>query len=239
MPSTPTERPAELVLWHLTDSALPTGGFAHSAGMETYIQRGDIEGPEDYEHWLRGYLRQASYNEALAVRFAVELQLSGASFEERLARVMELDRVLNATQTPRELRASMKSMGKRWSRIGAIVTPDDELVVAYRDALNARTAYGNPGLAAGLVLGASGVDVRTAVTAYLMQMANSMTQNAIRAVPLGQDAGQRVLVSVYGTVLEAAELTLGHCEEDLGAAAPALEVAQMAHEELRSRMFMS
>ena len=75
--------------------------------------------------------------------------------------------------------------------------------------------------------------------AYLMQMANSMTQNAIRAIPLGQDAGQRVLVDSYHVVEEAAARTMLNTIADLGVVAPRLEVAQMAHESLRSRMFMS
>lgn len=80
---------------------------------------------------------------------------------------------------------------------------------------------------------------REAVTAYLMQMANSMTQNAIRAIPLGQDAGQRVLVQAYPAITQAAQMTMAHDVSDLGVVAPRLEVAQMAHESLISRMFMS
>lgn len=133
----------------------------------------------------------------------------------------------------------MNSMGKRWSRVAAIVADDDPLVLAYRDKLNARELAGNPGIAAGLVLAATGLPAEEAVRAYLMQMANSMTQNAIRAIPLGQDAGQRVLVDSYHVVEEAAARTMLNTIADLGVVAPRLEVAQMAHESLRSRMFMS
>ena len=66
-----------------------------------------------------------------------------------------------------------------------------------------------------------------------------MTQNAIRAIPIGQDAGQRVLVGAYPVIEQAVEMTMRHDLSDLGSVAPRLEIAQMAHEELRARMFMS
>lgn len=239
MQSIPTNPAAQLVVWHLTDSALPTGGFAHSAGLEVYVQSEEVHDPDTYATWLNGYLRQASFAEALAVRFAVELQQAGLDDDTAVEQLRALDQLAHACQTPKQIRTSMNSMGKRMSRVAAIIAPDDHLVASYAAEINARTMHGNPGIAAGLALGAVGVDVREAVTAYLMQMANSMTQNAIRAIPLGQDAGQRVLVSAYPAILQSAEMTMQHDISDLGVVAPRLEVSQMAHEGLRSRMFMS
>ena len=241
MPNTPTNALdsaetstsgyAQLVLWHLTDSALPTGGFAHSAGMEVSVQSGEIDSPDTYGRWLHGYLRKAS--------FAVELQQAALSVEEKQEHLHALDRLVHACQTPKQVRTSMNSMGKRMSRVAAIIAPEDPLVAHYKKSLTGRSLRGNPGIAAGLVLGSVGVGAREAVTAYLMQMANSMTQNAIRAIPMGQDAGQRVLVQAYPAITQAAQMTMAHDVSDLGVVAPRLEVAQMAHESLISRMFMS
>ncbi|SES09986.1 urease accessory protein UreF [Corynebacterium cystitidis] len=239
MQNIPTSRRAQLVVWHLTDSALPTGGFAHSAGLETYVQADDVHNPETYGAWLHGYLRQASFNDALAVKLAVELHTSSASEDEKLAGLEQLDTLLHAAQTPKQVRVSMNSMGKRMARVASIVAPEDVLVDKYEKAITAREMHGNPGIAAGLALAASGVDQREAVDAYLMQMANSMTQNAIRAIPLGQDAGQRVLVGAYPAIERAGDMTMEHTVADLGVVAPRLEIAQMQHEALRSRMFMS
>lgn len=237
-PTNPTNARARLVIWHLTDSALPTGGFAHSAGMETYVQRGVIDDPDTFAHWLKGYLYQASFNDALAVRFAVELQEAGLKEAEAVVKLAELDALCHATQTPKQLRAAMQSMGKRMSK-ASIVEPDDVLVAEYARGLAAREYKGNPGIAAGLVLAAVGVDQHTAVESYLMQLSTSMVQNAIRAIPLGQDAGQRILVNSYEHIARCADLTMEHTLQDLGVAAPDLEIAQMEHESLHSRMFMS
>ena len=108
---------ALLTLWHLTDSALPTGGFAHSAGMEEWIDRGAITDATTFHAWLKAYLWQASYNEALALRIAMELPAS----EEARDQLGHLDNLCYASQAPRQIRSSMSAMGKRMARIGTII----------------------------------------------------------------------------------------------------------------------
>lgn len=239
MQNIPTDVRASLVVWHITDSALPTGAFAHSAGMETFIQRDEVSDPDSYLQWLIGYLHQATFGEALAVLLAVRLQAAGLQAEEAVEELKLLDELCHSTQTPVELRASMQAMGKRMAKVSRIIDSTDALVEEYEAGLRERRYYGNPGIAAGLVLDAAGVDELTAVRAYLMQMATSMTQNAIRAIPLGQDAGQRILIDVYEYLPGFAEETLTHDVPDLGVSFPRLEIAQMQHQYMRSRMFMS
>lgn len=239
MPNTATDLRAKLITWHLTDSALPTGSFAHSAGLETFVQSGQIHDPESYGRWLAAYLHQASFNEALAVRFAIELATSQLELRDKITQLGDLDQLCHATQTPRQIRQSMNSMGKRMSRVVAISVPGDPLVDEYVAGINEGRYHGNPGIAAGLAFGAAGVSTVDGVHAYLLQMANSMTQNAIRAIPLGQDAGQRTLVGAYDHIERAAQLTMTHTSAELGVVAPAIEVSQMQHERLHARMFMS
>lgn len=70
-------------------------------------------------------------------------------------------------------------------------------------------------------------------------MAITLTQNAVRVIPLGQNAGQSVLTSVRGDVVRAAERVRTLTPLDFGAISPGLEIAQMRHERLRARMYMS
>lgn len=239
MPNIPTKLRSKLITWHLTDSALPTGAFAHSAGLETYIQRDIVSDAASYSAWLSAYLLQASYTEALALRFAMELATSERSDEEKLDGLAELDRLCHVSQTPRQVRTSMNAMGKRMAKVATITVSDDPLISAYLAGIDDGSYHGNPGIAAGLAFGASQISIEDGVYAYLLQMASSMTQNAIRGIPLGQDAGQRVLAESYAYIEKSGAATLEHTLADLGSVAPGLEVAQMMHESLHSRMFMS
>ena len=226
---------ALLTLWHLTDSALPTGGFAHSAGMEEWIDSGVITDAATFHAWLKAYLWQASYNEALALRVAMELPAS----EEARDQLGHLDNLCYASQAPRQIRLSMSAMGKRMARIGTIIAPDDPNVAWYDSSVQIKALHGNPGIAAGLVLRSREIPTNVGVQAFLFQLAASMTQNAVRAIPLGQDTGQRVLVESYPLIKQAAQATLHHSPGDLGVTVPNLEISQMEHEYLHTRMFIS
>ncbi|WP_275942210.1 urease accessory protein UreF, partial [Pseudomonas veronii] len=96
-----------------------------------------------------------------------------------------------------------------------------------------------PGPRLGVIAREIGVPVEEAVAAHLHASVMSLTQNAVRGIPLGQDAGQRVVRRAQEWVLRAVEVSRDLDPDDLGAIAPGLEIAQMRHERQRARMFMS
>jgi urease accessory protein len=251
MPSTPISDRAQLVLLHLTDSALPTGGFSHSFGMEDYLLRGLVDSPDSFERWLHSYVRQTAHNEGLAARIAAQIavptthgdrageDLRDSAGEDLLAEVAELDALLHASLIPAQIRAANTSMGKRMGRIVRHVVPDARLAEEYIRAIEAGQVAGSPAIVFGLAVSHLGVPPELVVRAFLMQLTTSITQNAIRGIPIGQDAGQRILAGTHAVVSQTVDEVMQLEQVDLGAAPPALELAQMHHETQRSRMFMS
>lgn len=60
---------ADFLLLHLSDSALPTGAFAHSFGFETYMDAERITNAEEFQDWLKVLLKvQLTSSDALAMR---------------------------------------------------------------------------------------------------------------------------------------------------------------------------
>lgn len=236
MPNTRTEpavgTPSYLLpLLQLSDSALPTGAFSHSFGMETYLDRGLIHDEASFTDWLRHFIRiQLSYGDGLAIRLVAA---AGSA-----ARIRELDQMITAQALPREIREAGVKMGARMLQIAGEVFPCAELH-AYAAEVAAGRCSGHPALALALVGRNLGVPTAELLTTYLFSTVTSLTQNAIRAIPLGQNAGQRVLRDMHAEVAAAVVRIGGLDEEDFGAAAPGLEIAQMRHERQRARMFMS
>ncbi|SLM89050.1 urease accessory protein UreF [Brevibacterium yomogidense] len=234
MPSTATDPAGLLTLIQLSDSALPTGSFSHSFGLESYLERGLVADAEGFAQWLRGYLHQMAFVDALAVRLTAEAARTGDD-----AGVRRTDHLLHAAAIPRQVRDAGTAMGLRMNRIAQVAFPHATAAARYRDAVEEGACHGHPALVFALVAHDAGLDARTSTTAYLMQLATALTQNAIRAIPLGQDAGQRVLAEARGTIPDIVEVVFTLEEHDLGASAPGLEIAQMQHETQRARMFMS
>jgi urease accessory protein len=218
----------QLALQQLVDSALPTGAFAHSFGFETYVDAGVVRDEGSFGVWLSAYISQPlTYSDGLAIRFFYEGVDLG-----------ELDALLSASLLPRQVREASVKMGLRLLEIGAEVFPSAELGL-YRDLVSGGRAAGHQPLAFAVVARSLGVPLPEALAAYLFATVTTLTQNAVRAIPLGQNAGQRVLRKAHDGVAAAIEVIARLTPDDLGAVSPGLEISQMRHERQRARMFMS
>lgn len=237
---TPTSLAAGLAAMQLLDSAAPTGAFAHSFGFETYMEEGAIDSPDSFAAWLHSYiLNQLLYNDAIAIRLVYRAQ----SFED----VADLDRLLVALTLPSQIVKANQAMGKRLLRIAAAnygsaeatANENSSWLRAYDEQVGQGRLTGHPAIAWAVVACQLGIPVEAAVSHFLYATAISLTQNAVRAVPLGQDAGQRVERRAQVWILEATERSRSLGLADLGATVPGLEIAQMRHERQRARLFMS
>lgn len=218
----------QLALQQLTDSALPTGAFAHSLGFETYIERGLVRDEASFGVWLSAFVRQQlTFSDGLAIRLLYE-DLP----------VVELDSLLTAQLLPRQLREASMKMGGRLLEIGDDVFPSPALE-EYRGLVGSGRASGHQPLAFAVVARSLGVPLPEALAAYLFAAVTSLTQNAVRAIPLGQNAGQRLLRQTADGVAAAVERVGQLTLDDFGAVSPGLEISQMRHERQRARMFMS
>ena len=247
MPSTPTDpfapewgEPAcwQLPLAQLCDSALPTGAFSHSFGLETYICEGVVDGEASFVSWLRALVStQLTFSEGLGLRLAFE-----AVVADDWEAIAHLDELLVAQAVPIQVRRAGITMGRRLLTIARLAlkgTDGDRLLSRYAVLVDAEVCCAHPAIVlaiAGYVLTAPPAAV---TAAYLHSSVISLTQNAVRAIPLGQDAGQRAIASVRDDVRAAVRRIGGLDEMDLGAAAPGIEISQMRHERQRARMFMS
>ena len=256
MPSTLTDTPApqwgepagwQLPLAQLCDSALPTGAFSHSFGLETYICEGVVDGEASFVSWLRALVStQLTFSEGLGLRLAFE-----AVVADDWEAIAHLDELLVAQAVPIQVRRAGVTMGRRMLTIAHLAlegTDGGRLLSRYAalvdtgntgDTGDTGGCRSHPAIVLAIAGYALGAPPAAVAAAYLQSSVISLTQNAVRAIPLGQDAGQRAIASVRGDVHAAVRRIGGLDEMDLGAAAPGIEISQMRHERQRARMFMS
>lgn len=256
MPSTLTDTPApqwgepagwQLPLAQLCDSALPTGAFSHSFGLETYIYEGVVDGEASFVSWLRALVStQLTFSEGLGLRLAFE-----AVAADDWEAIAHLDALLVAQAVPIQVRRAGVTMGRRMLTIAHLAlegTDGGRLLSRYAALVDTGNAgdtgdtggcRSHPAIVLAIAGYALGAPPAAVAAAYLQSSVISLTQNAVRAIPLGQDAGQRAIASVRGDVRAAVRRIGGLDEMDLGAAAPGIEISQMRHERQRARMFMS
>ncbi|MEX5277211.1 urease accessory protein UreF [Kocuria sp. CPCC 205261] len=237
-----------LPLLQICDSALPTGAFAHTFGMETYLERGTVSDQASFQDWLERFLdHQLVYADGLAVRLTAELfagtTANGASAgtapdSDIDAGLVQLDALMFAQALPAQVRQAGLTMGRRLLEIGTLSLPGPGLE-RYARLVAEGTCHSHQAIVFALIGVDHGVPPAAVTQAFLFSTLTSLTQNAVRGIPIGQNAGQRTLGALRPRVAAAWERISTLDMSDLGVVSPGLEIAQMHHETQRARMFMS
>ncbi|MDO4928180.1 MAG: urease accessory UreF family protein [Corynebacterium sp.] len=222
--ATATSNFAYLALTQLGDSALPTGAFAHSFGFESYLDSTIVDA-NTFQQWLTSFIHfQLTYSDGPATYHAQH-----ATFDE----LLELDALLYAQTLPAQVREANVAIAQRLSTIAQENYPDD-LLEQYQAA-----AHGHPAIIWGLIARQLDVVAHTAISHHFLSTCIGLTQNAVRSIPIGQSAGQRVIRNIIPLVDAAAQRAPDIPRARIGSMVPGLEIAQMRHERQRARMFMS
>jgi urease accessory protein len=226
--------PNILSLFQLCDTNLPTGGFSHSYGLETYVQEGRVHDQATFAKWLRVYLNeQLIYSDGLASHLVYEA-LENNDFQK----IWKLDRMLTVQNLSRETREGTQRMGERMLNLVEALY-DVPVLAEYRNRIKEKKSFGHSSVVFTIIGHHLGVPKSTTTLYYLYSAITSLIQNAVRAIPLGQTAGQKTIQEFQKELVEAATKIQNLDEEDFGITSPGLELAQMKHERVNIRIFMS
>jgi urease accessory protein len=223
-----------LALLQLADGLFPAGGFAHSFGLETYVQAGAVRDRAGLEAFVAAHLEGTSGPaDAVAVAGAVRAAAGGD-----FGACLDLDARLEAMKPVEEFRAASRQMGHQTARVAAALGAD-ALVGQLADAIAGDRTPGHHAVVFGAALGRAGVDPEAAALAFLYSTAALLTGAALRLLPLGQVEGQRVLAALRPRIARLAAAAAAAAPDDMWSFAPGLEIAGVRHARLEGRLFRS
>jgi urease accessory protein len=223
-----------LGLFQLTDSFFPSGGFAYSRGLETYVSEGLVRDAEGLQAFIQAYLRGlVSRGDVLVAGLCREAVGRGD-----LETVFRLDHLLHTMKISRESREASLQTGRQLLKVM------DELhrspvLKGFREGIAMGKAWGHHAAVFGPVCQVLGIAEDDTVLSFLYQIVSAVVSAGVRLIPIGHTEGQRVLESSKPTILDilADVATLG--EADIASFGPGLEIGAMRHEHLYTRMFRS
>ena len=228
----PEQLPASSLLqliW-LASPALPVGGFSYSEGLEAAVDRAGVDTERAASDWLVDQLHLSLARSDLPVIN----QAITAWRQNDAALIASLNAWILQTRETSELRAQTEQMGRsllEWLRNHNTATPEQ---IAACAAL--QPTYP---LAYALAVAATLAGVRDGLLAFTFGWAENMTQSAIKAVPLGQSAGQRILARLAAEIPDAVDRAMSLPDDERQAFSPMLAILSAQHETQYSRLFRS
>ncbi|GAX89862.1 urease accessory protein UreF [Effusibacillus lacus] len=234
-----------LPLVQLIDSAFPTGAFSHSFGLETFLQEGRVQNAGELKEWLESYITGslAPMEGAVvfwAYRYAEKVISTHPESELARENLKLLDRRITLSKPARESREGEIKIGKRFLHIVQELYPESGLE-QYASWIRSEECYGSNAIVHGWICAYLKQTPQAAVLTHLYAGVNSLVQNALRAMAIGQTEGQKVLNGLLQLIgREAERLALNPpAPENLYSNTLAQEIGAMRHEILYSRLFMS
>jgi len=225
MATTSTDAALLQLIW-LASPALPIGGFSYSEGLEAAVERGLVGNEETAGAWLVDQLHLSLSRCDLAVIGEAIAAWRSAD----LARAAALNTWILRTRETSELRQQTEQMGR--SLIEWLKTVQPEVAERAGQPLTYPVAFA-------LAASATQASARDCLLAFAFGWAENMMQAAIKSVPLGQSAGQRILARLAAEIPAAVDHALGLADHERQAFAPMLAILSAQHESQYSRLFRS
>ncbi len=217
------------LMW-LASPALPIGGFSYSECLEAAVESARAATESEASVWLVDQLHMTlARSELPAVAQAI-----AAWRADDQPRIAELNAWVLQTRESAELRAQTEQMGKsllEWLKNHTTATPAQIALLAAQSPTYP--------IAFALAASSTGAPVRECLLAFAFGWAENMMQAAIKAVPLGQSAGQRILSALTAEIPFAVDYALSVSDDTRQAFSPMLAILSSQHEVQYSRLFRS
>jgi len=218
---------ALLHLLQLASPALPVGAYSYSEGLEYLVHTNQVQDTTSLQHWL---IQELTYG-AVRLEVAVMLRAFNATSQQNEQALNHWNDWLSAVKETAELRHQSWQMGRSLIRL---------LQEIHSEALGLNCP--NPcnfAIAFGLAAATWQVDQEAAVLGYLHSWATNLVSAGVKLVPLGQTAGQQLLLDLHPELSRATSEILILPDQNLTSCGWGLALASMAHETQYTRLFRS
>src|SRR5258706_7671248 len=203
-------------LLQLASSTLPVGAYSYSGGLEAAVEAGVVHDAASAQRWIGDVLEFSMARMEAPILF--RMLSDQASWNE----------VFLASRETAELRAETVQMGYSLTRL-------------FRDLGLGEVPVEEPSYPAAFAYAAAkwNIEPEAALQAYLWAWLENQVMAAVKAIPLGQTDGQRLLLSLGNRIEELAGKAMQMKDEEIGNFAPGLALLSGRHETQYSRLFRS
>ncbi len=219
---------AMLNLMRLTSPSLPIGAFAYSQGLEHVCDQEWVKDEESTRDWITGLMHTSQANLDLPVL----IRLYEAWQSSNLEQIEYWSKFLLASREAKELYDEDHYLGKALSKL-----LQDLEVPLVNEIIE--TQYVTYATAFSLAAYIWQINKHDCCCGYLWAWCENQVNAAIKLIPLGQTAGQRILSSFINDIPNLVETAMQLDDDEIGSTAVGLGIASAKHETQYSRLFRS
>ena len=215
-----------LHLLQFASPALPIGGYSYSQGLEAALEEGLVTDADSARAWIACYLHDVVARWDAPVLW----RLLGAFAARDAEAIAHWGGCFLASRDTAELRAESVQMGYS---LGRLIS---ELGVADTGALGEDVTLP---LAFACAVDGLAIPHEEALLAMVFAWVENQVLVCVKSVPLGQVAGQRLLLSLRPEIERAVEMARCLQDDELSNWAPGLSMLSMRHEVQHGRLYRS
>ena len=218
-------------LLQLASPTLPIGAYSYSQGLEWAVAQGDVGDAATAATWIGDTLDLVIAPGEAAVLWRLLEAIERADWSQ----VADWNDWFRASRETAELRAETEQMGTSLLRLAT------DLGVLDSPARGAAIAMAPATLPAAFALAARelAIPAASALTAYCWSWLENQVLAAMKSVPLGQVAGQRILFDLAARLPAVARTAQSIADAEVSTFAPGLAIASSRHETQYTRLFRS
>ncbi|WP_455205633.1 urease accessory protein UreF [Kaarinaea lacus] len=219
---------AKLRLLQLTSPTLPIGAYSYSQGLEYAVDANWIDDETSAKQWIIGLLK----NNIGYLDLPCLLRLYQAWMDHNEQAVQHWNQFVLASRESFELKKEDKDLGAHLQTLLTELEVPQSQNWAQPTAVSYLTMFS-------LAASHWRISYQDSLTGFTWAWCENQVAAAIKSIPLGQTAGQRILSEAITIIPHVVDNALQLQEHEIGAIAPAFAIGSALHETQYSRLFRS
>lgn len=223
----------KFMILQINDALFPIGGYSHSYGLETYIQKDLVNDGQSAENYIINKIcTNFLYSELLCVKLSHEY-----SAGKKIEKLIELEEIMEASRIPYEIRSANKKLGSRFKKTISAMDVKFENDV-YKEFIE-KVKNPSYSIIYGVFCASYNIECSEALENYLYAQTSAMVTTCVKSVPLSQMTGQKIMYKCHEVFIDVLKKVENLNEDMLCISCPAFDIRSMQHENLYSRIYMS
>ena len=224
----------EISILQLSDSFFPTGLYATSNGLEFLAQEKRLTG-KDLSQFISIYLNQIiGPSDCTALGNAYE-----SCKKKDIAILLQIDEYMYHMRLIEETRTASVRSGNQLLKCVISFSKSKKILKEYQNAINKGKATGIYPISFGVVTASLDIPKKNAGIMFLYGFTVSIVGAALRLGILQHFEGQKIIHDLGPVILQTVLENIDRPFENIWQFAPGLDILQMQHEAMNSKMFIT